>query len=79
MRSIKKCENKTDSQKAVTSKRKRMAAEQNTMQTITQAAIETTTAVIMAVKEVENPAHVARSVHIMPRTGTQAVKKPTFN
>ena len=34
---------------------------------------------IIADKEAENPVNAARSVQVMPRTGSQALKKPPFN
>ena len=55
-----------------------MAAEQYAMQSITQAAIVTAKAAIMAVKEAENAVNVARSVQVMPRIGSPALKQLTF-
>ena len=45
------------------------------MQAITQAA----KAAIVAVKEVENVVNPARSLKVMPRTGSPALKQPIFD
>ena len=49
------------------------------MQEITQAAIQPPEAAIMAVKEVEDSVNTARSVQVMPRTGSLALKHQTFH
>ena len=43
-----------------------------------QAIIQTTKAVIMAVKEAENSSNAARSVQLIPITDSPALKQPTF-
>ena len=45
------------------------------MQAIIQAAKTT----IMVVKEAENPVNTARSVQVMPRAGSPALKQSTFD
>ena len=44
-----------------------MAAEQSTMQAITQAAIEAIKAAMQAVNEAENAVNTSRSVQVMPK------------
>ena len=56
-----------------------MATKQNMMQTITQAATESTKAAVIAVKEVENAVNTARSVQVMPRTVSPALKQPSLD
>ena len=56
-----------------------MGVEQNVIQTIIHSAIEAAKAAVMAVKESENPVNAAILVHIMPTTGSPALKQPTFD
>ena len=56
-----------------------MVAEQSMLYAITQSVIEATKAAIMAVKQAENPVNSARLVQVMHRTGSPALKQPTFN
>ena len=56
--------------------KREMADKQNTMHAVTQVAIQ---AAIMAVKEAENPVNCERSIQVMPRTGSSALKQPIFD
>ena len=56
-----------------------MAAKQNMLLAITQAAIVTPKAAIMAAKEAENPVNAVRSVQVILRVGSPKVKQPTFD
>ena len=65
----------TDSANAeLNNNKNRMAAKQSLMQPNIQAAKEA----IMAVKEAENPVNAARSVQIITRTGSPALKQLSF-
>ena len=44
-----------------------------------QAAIEATIAVVMAVREVDNPVSTTRSMHKMPRSSRPAPRQPTLD
>ena len=56
-----------------------MAVKQSMMWAVTQAAMETAKAAIMAVKEEENSVNTVRPMHIIPRTSGPTLKEPTFN
>ena len=56
-----------------------MAAEQSMTQTITQAAIKTAKAAIIAIREADIPFNNNRLVHTVPRSGSPALKQPTFD
>ena len=56
-----------------------MAFEQSLTQTIMQAAMEATKAVLMVVREAETLAGNARPIQKVPRMGGPALKQPTFD
>ena len=51
-----------------------MAAEQSMMQKIKESVIKTIKAVLMTVRDAENPVNNARPVHTAPRSGEPALK-----
>ena len=53
-----------------------MAAKQTMIQAITQATIEAAKTVIEAVKGANNSVNAVRSVQVMPRTHSPALKQP---
>ena len=56
-----------------------MAVKQTMTQAISQAAVDTIKAVILAVREVDTPVNNAKLVHAALRSGSLALCKPTFN